>query len=162
MINKARQFALLHHGDQQYGDHPYIVHLGAVAALVEAYGDTAVVIAYLHDVVEDTGVTMAAVEVEFGSFVASCVGILTDEVGADRKERKSRTYAKMAGVSGELDLALVVKAADRLANVRACVADKNVRLLGVYRGEHEVFTRSVYRQGLCDELWDELDSLIKP
>ncbi len=148
---KAHAFAFLHHGDQHYGDHPYIVHLDAVAALVEAYGD-AVVIAYLHDVVEDTGVTLADVEVEFGKLVADCVGILSDEPGVDRKERKSRTYAKMAGVSGELELALVVKVADRLANVRACVADKNVRLLGVYRGEHEVFRRSVYREGLCDEL----------
>ncbi len=162
MKQKARDCALLHHGDQQYGHQPYVAHLDAVAALLEAYGDVAVVIAYLHDVVEDTDVTMTDVEVEFGNFVASCVAILTDEPGVDRKERKSGTYAKMAGVSGGLELALVVKAADRLANVRACVADKNVRLLGVYRSEHEVFRRSVYREGLCDELWGELDSLIKP
>jgi len=158
---KARDYALLHHGDQQYGGHSYIVHLDAVADLVRPYGGIAVVIGCLHDVVEDTDVTVDQIEVEFGKLVADCVGILTDEAGADRQERKRKTYAKMAGVSGDLELALVVKAADRLANVRACVDDKNGRLLGVYRSEHMVFKQSVYRQGLCNGFWDELDNLIK-
>jgi len=148
MKNKARDFALLHQEDQQHGDHSYIVHLYAVAALAVACVDTAVVIACLHDVVEDTDVTMADVEVEFGNFVASCVAILTDETGVARKESKLKTYAKMAGDCGDLQLALLVKAADRLANVRACVADKNVRLLGVCRSEHEVF-RGAYTVKGC-------------
>ncbi len=160
MKQKARAFALLHHGDQRYGTHPYIHHLEAVAVLASPYGADAVVIAMLHDVIEDTCVTKADVEVEFGKCVADCVEILTDEEGVDRADRKTKTYKKMAGVSGELELALVVKVADRLANVRSCVADNNVRLLGVYRSEHEVFRRSVYRAGLCDLLWDELQYLV--
>ena len=59
-----------------------------------------------------------------------------------------------------LELALIVKAADRLANVRACVADGNQRLLEVYRSEHPTFSRAAYRPSLCDTLWAELDSLL--
>jgi (p)ppGpp synthase/HD superfamily hydrolase len=82
---KARKFALKHHGEQKYGEHPYIVHLDAVANLVQQYGEAAVVIAYLHDVVEDTNVSIREIEKEFGALVADCVAVLTDEPGEDRK-----------------------------------------------------------------------------
>jgi len=119
------------------------------------------VVAYLHDVVEDTEVTVEQVSAEFGELVASCVAILSDEPGQDRKDRKAKTYKKMAAVSGEQELALIVKALDRLANVRACVLDNHERLLAVYKTEHSVFKQSVYRAGLCESLWDELNRIIE-
>jgi (p)ppGpp synthase/HD superfamily hydrolase len=123
-----------------------------VADLVRVYGDIAVVIAYLHDIVEDTDVTLAYIESEFGLFVSECVGILTDESGVDRIERKTKTYQKMSRVTGDHELALVVKVADRLANVTACINAGDEVRLNVYRSEQEVFERSVYRVGLCDDL----------
>ncbi len=164
MKTKAREFALKHHGEQKYGEHPYVVHLDAVAELVQQYGEPAVVIAYLHDVVEDTDVRLRDIEKEFGRLIADCVAVLTDEPGEDRKERKAKTYAKMARVCGETEIALLVKAADRLANMRACVADKKERLLRVYEVEYLVFKEAVYRPGICDEIWAELAELntVKP
>ena len=141
MMEEAREFAVRRHGDQKYGDHPYSVHLDAVARISKDYGDTAGTIAYLHDVVEDTDVTVSEIELKFGKLVADCVAILTDEPGKNRKERKSKTYAKMAAVSGETQIALIVKAADRLANMRSCVAANHQRLLSVYKKEHSVFRR---------------------
>jgi (p)ppGpp synthase/HD superfamily hydrolase len=156
----AREYAIKHHADQMYGIHPYIVHLDAVADLVRVYGDIAVVIAYLHDIVEDTGVTVADIKYEFGCFVSECVAILTDESGADRNERKSKAYQKMSQVTGEHELALIVKVADRLANVTACINDGDEDRLNMYRSEQEVFERSVYRDGLCDVFSQELDEII--
>lgn len=118
------------------------------------------VIAYLHDTVEDTDVTVTAIEEEFGALVSSCVDLLTDEAGANRKERKAKTYANLATVRGPNELALVVKAADRLANVRACIADGRESLWRLYREEHPVFRQAAYRIGLCDSLWIELDLLL--
>lgn len=158
---KAREFALKHHGEQKYGEHPYIVHLDAVAELVQGYGETAAVIAYLHDVVEDTDVTLSEISKKFGALIADCVAVLTDEPGKDRKERKERTYRKMAQVAGKTEIALVVKSADRLANMRACLADGKERLLAVYKEEHPAFEKAVYRPGLCDEIWVELTELTK-
>ena len=76
-------------------------------------------------------------------------------------ERKAVTYARLAKVSGATELALVVKAADRLANVRCCVADQRRRLWEVYRNEHPCFRQAAYRDGLCEPLWTELDALLQ-
>ncbi len=158
--DQARAFAVAAHGAQRYGEHPYAHHLDAVAEIVRPFGESAVVAAYLHDTVEDTQATLDDIESRFGAHVAACVALLTDQPGANRQERKARTYAKLAQVSGVLESALVVKAADRLANVRACVRDGNTRLLGVYRGEHDAFRRAAHRQDLCEPLWSELDTLL--
>lgn len=160
MQQKARSFAIAAHGNQKYGDRPYSFHLDAVANLAEPYGEEAMLVAYLHDTAEDTTATGQEIESTFGSKIAACVSLLTNEPGANRKERKARTYAKLAGVCGPNELALVVKAADRLANVRACVEDRKRSLWELYRSEHQVFRSAAYRRGLCDPLWVELDSLL--
>lgn len=160
MHDLARSFAIASHGDQRYGDRPYSYHLDAVAALVAPYGSEAVAVAYLHDVAEDTGVSIEEIEQGFGARVAACVALLTDEPGENRKERKTKTYAKLARVHGPNELALIVKAADRLANVRACVLDRKLGLWTMYRTEHAAFRNSAYRKDLCEPLWAELDSLL--
>ncbi|MBF2052831.1 MAG: bifunctional (p)ppGpp synthetase/guanosine-3',5'-bis(diphosphate) 3'-pyrophosphohydrolase [Candidatus Sericytochromatia bacterium] len=156
MKDLARAFAIERHGGQLYGDQPYSVHLDAVARLAAPYGEQAEVIACLHDVVEDTDTPLSEIEARFGPFVAACVGILTDEAGAGRPTRKARTYTKMAAVSGPESLALVVKAADRLANVEACVAGQQQTLLEKYCREQAAFYQAAYRPGLCDSLWESL------
>lgn len=161
-VQQAREFALEYHADQLYGDAPYAVHLDAVAELVAPYGEDALVVAYLHDVLEDTEAERDDLDAEFGAFIAQCVSVLTDEPGDTRQLRKRLTWRKMSKVSGKLELALLVKAADRLANVRACVADANQTLLKRYREEHPNLKAAAYRPGLCDPLWEELDRLLKP
>ena len=64
-IHQANTFAIRAHGNQQYGDKPYVVHLDAVAELLTKYGETAQIIAYLHDVIEDTEITYTDVKNEF-------------------------------------------------------------------------------------------------
>lgn len=161
MLEDARRFAIEAHGNQRYGERPYSYHLDAVAALLAPYGEQAQVIGYLHDVVEDTEVGAPEVQARFGDQVAACVSLLTDEPGADRKERKTKTYAKLAQVAGPTELALVVKAADRLANVRACIADRKRSLWELYRSEHPAFRAAAYREGICEPLWSELDTLLR-
>ena len=159
-VLEARAFALAAHGDQRYGTHPYSHHLDAVAAILEPYGKTAQIVGYLHDTLEDTSATRAEVARRFGEHVADCVDILTDEPGPDRKSRKTLTYAKMSKVEGDTSLALIVKVADRLANVRACRDHDNHDMLAKYRNEHGAFRPAVHRPGLCDDLWDALERLL--
>jgi (p)ppGpp synthase/HD superfamily hydrolase len=160
-VQRARSFALRVHGAQKYGDKPYVFHLDQVVALLQDYGEDAQVIGYLHDAVEDTEATVGEVRREFGALVAECVDLVSDVPGPDRKTRKEKTYARLAGVSGAHELALIVKAADRLANVRTCVRENNRKLLKVYQLEHPTFYRSAYRAGLCDEFWAELNQLLQ-
>ncbi len=56
-------------------------------------------------------------------------------------------------------LALTVKAADRLANLTECQQGR-CHKLEMYRGEHGAFKQAAYRPGLCDELWHRIDAII--
>lgn len=158
-VKNARIFAKAAHGEQKYGDEPYMVHLDAVAGILAPYGKTAQIVGYLHDTVEDTAVTCHNIMDHFGAHVATVVDLVTDCEGQNRKERKAKTNRKLASVTPEYHAALVVKAADRLANVRAS-AKGNKGLLSMYRKEHAAFKDAVYREGLAPELWEELDRLL--
>ncbi|MEM7156795.1 MAG: HD domain-containing protein [Myxococcota bacterium] len=164
-IERARAFADQAHGDQRYGDEPYVAHLDEVAGIVRTVAEhdpELVIMAYLHDVVEDTEVTLADVGQHFGEGVMGCVDLLTDSPGRNRKERKAATYARLARVeAGPLARALVVKVADRLANVRRCRRDGNRGLLAMYRKEHATFRAAAHRDGVVSEWWSELDRALE-
>lgn len=159
-MNDARRFAEERHGSQRYGNDPYVVHLDAVASLVRDYGDTAVTVAYLHDIVEDTCTTVSEIRAAYGDLVADCVALLTDPPGKNRKERKAELHDRLAAVTGELKLALIIKTADRLANLQACVDNRNASLLEMYRREYPAFRRAAYRAGQCEELWNRISALL--
>ncbi len=72
---------------------------------------------------------------------------------------KSATYKKMALVEGEEELALLVKAADHLANMRACIPIEDEGFLNMYKSEHEVFHKAVCRPNLCDDIWNEIEKI---
>lgn len=157
----ARAFALAAHGDQMYGDRPYSAHLDAVAALLAPFGESAQVVGYLHDVAEDTPVTLGEIRAAFGDLAAECVALVTDPPDSTRRERKLASHAKLAAVPADspLALALVVKAADRLANLRASAPGGAGSKFDMYRREHAEFRAAAYRPGLCDGLWAEIDAL---
>jgi len=159
MKNKARVFAVKAHGEQRYGEFPYSVHLDEVANIASEYGEQAEVVAFLHDVVEDTDIGVEEIRESFGSLVAACVSILSDEPGETRKIRKAATYKKMAMVEGDEELALLVKAADRLANMRACIRINDQEFLNMYKSEHDTFRSAAYRPGLCESIWEEIDKI---
>ncbi|MBV1861611.1 MAG: HD domain-containing protein [Nannocystaceae bacterium] len=162
-MTTARAFAAEAHGTQTYGSEPYVVHLDAVAALVPDEPDLRAV-AYLHDVLEDTDVEQHTLAQRFGPEVAEAVALVTDPQAPNRRARKAKLHARLSvlGVDSPASaLALHVKVADRLANVRCCTQSGDPRLM-VYRQEHEEFRPAAYRAGLCDALWDELDALLRP
>jgi (p)ppGpp synthase/HD superfamily hydrolase len=162
-VKKAREMAVKAHGQQMYGTHPYVVHLDMVAELVRPFGEEAEVVAYLHDTLEDTALPHEEVGNAFGPLVRACVEAMTDSKGATRKERKNATYERLGAITAEepVSLALLVKAADRLANVRSCVKDGNESLLAMYRGENEAFRAAVLRAGLNEAMVTEIDEIVR-
>jgi (p)ppGpp synthase/HD superfamily hydrolase len=165
-VTSAREYACAAHGAQRYGELPYSFHLDAVAALLARFGPTHQVVGYLHDVLEDTTADAEDISRRFGPLVAACVCLLTDAPGPTRHERKVATYARLGAVeaASEEAIALVVKTADRLANVRHCVSGVggDREMLETYRREHDAFRAAVRRPGLADDLWPELDALLAP
>lgn len=164
MINPivvAREVAARYHGSQIYGDQPYIYHLEQVERIVAYEGESARVLALLHDVLEDTHCTKRdLIEWGFTGYLVECVSLLTDEYAPSRKERKRLTNEKLSKVSGVHELALIVKAADRLANVRHSSRGGNNKYLAMYKKEYPAFKVAAYREGLCDKIWEELDALL--
>jgi (p)ppGpp synthase/HD superfamily hydrolase len=160
----AKDFAFKAHADHAYGEHPYSVHLEEVAELVREVDPSPLAedVAYLHDVLEDCDHTKDELEELFGADVADAVHCVTDPPGHNRKTRKQRLHGILAGLDPKVDpfrVALLVKAADRLANVRSCVKLGDKRL-GMYRKEHPTFRIATFREGICDVIWTELDELL--
>ena len=159
-MTSSRDFALAAHGQQMYGDQPYIFHLDQVAALATQFGQTAIDVAHLHYTIEDAGIRFERLVEQFGSLTARCVALVTDPPGANRKERKVKLNARLALVSGELEIALVVKICDRLCNARNSIERERRSLWQMNHDEHADFRVAVFRPGLCDHLWAELDEVL--
>lgn len=129
VIEKARVFATAAHAAvkhvRKYTGDPYIVHPVEVARIVASVpGSTPDMIAaaYLHDVVEDTGVTIEVILGEFGADIATLVGWLTDvskPEDGNRAVRKARDREHSAAAPAE---AQTVKLADLISNSRSIVA----------------------------------------
>lgn len=119
---RAQEFATKAHGAigqrRKYTGDPYIVHPGAVVCLVKTIPHTEemVAAAWLHDVVEDTGVPLARIYEEFGEIVGMLVGMVTDvsrpEDGS-RAVRKALDRVHLASASPE---AKSIKLADLIDN----------------------------------------------
>jgi len=173
----AYEFAEKAHGAQLYGTEPYMVHLREVVGVLEEYGYTTTphrrnleptvsAIGYLHDVLEDTVTTKQQLIDVFGSYIADCVELVTDPKGGNRKERKLLANQKLRAINspGPYTVALIVKAADRLANLRRSeIAWENgdQGKLKMYRKEHTEFLQAAFRLGLCDNIWLEMDSIFE-
>ena len=135
----ARDFATAAHGEQKYGDKPYVAHLSAVRAVLSDFGfegDLGVA-AWLHDVLEDTPTTAAQLELMFGSAVTRLVFAVTGQ-GRNRKERNEDVYNKL----GDFPMAVVLKLADRIANAETSAKD-NPKLHAMYCKEYPDFRRKL-------------------
>jgi (p)ppGpp synthase/HD superfamily hydrolase len=114
--------------------------------------------AWLHDSLEDTALTRGEVESRFGSGVAELVWRVTDEPGASRKERKVATYQK----TRQTEASVILKLADRIANVEAAIANHSV-LLRMYSREQADFKNALQPASashLAARMWSHLDQLL--
>jgi (p)ppGpp synthase/HD superfamily hydrolase len=101
------------------GGIPYIEHPKAVAELLAEHGWTEEVLAaaLLHDVIEDSEMTLDDLEGKFGDPVTALVGALSDnETIADWIERKREHRERVSTAGPE---ALAIYGADKLTNARA-------------------------------------------
>lgn len=158
-MSRARLYAVRAHGDQRYGDSPYVVHLDAVVSILLRFGHgdhETVAAGYLHDVLEDTSRERRDLVLEFGEVVASLVDACTDGRGASRRERKERPFRLIPRTPGSL----LVKLADRIANVESAARGRP-GLLAMYRKEHPEFEKRLRGPSVAEPMWDHLRSLLE-
>lgn len=129
LIERAYQRAeMAHAGQFRHSKEPYFTHCVAVAhILAEMNLDAeAIAAALLHDVVEDTKVTLEELRDEFGPAVARIVDGVSKLASIDIKvDKSSRTadreleyFRKMMLAMGDDVRVVLVKLADRLHNMR--------------------------------------------
>jgi (p)ppGpp synthase/HD superfamily hydrolase len=125
VVERARVFATAAHAAvaqlRKYTNEPYIVHPAEVVSIVRTVPHTPAMLAaaYLHDVVEDTGVTLETVRAEFGDEVADLVGWLTDVSRPDHGNRAARKAVDRAHTAAAPAAAQTVKVADIISNTRS-------------------------------------------
>lgn len=159
IIEKARLFAIKAHGDQKYGDHPYVKHLDDVVGVLTRYETEDLVIAagYLHDTIEDTDTMFDDIFNEFGRHVARWVWAVSSLQGRNRKEKIEYTYPKILAGGREV---MAIKLADRIANVTHSKLH-NHGMLEMYQGEYDYFKSFLCIPGELKEMWAELDVIMQ-
>ncbi len=124
MIRKAFDMALESHKDmRRKSGEPYIYHPIAVAQIAAeeiGLGTTSIVCALLHDVVEDTDVSLDDIEREFGKKVAMIIDGLTKISGVfdTNSSLQAENFRKMLLTLADDVRVILIKLADRLHNMR--------------------------------------------
>ena len=88
IYKEARMVAVKSHSNQDYdGIFPYEKHIDDVIDVLKRFGFSGkyIVAGYLHDVMEDNGLSYKKIKTHFGVEVAEMVYCVTDELGRDRE-----------------------------------------------------------------------------
>lgn len=165
MIARAEAFAIAAHAavDQRrkYTNEPYIVHPRAVVGIVQAchaHVWQQVVVAWLHDTVEDTGVTNEDIVSVFGRDIAFGVWNLTnvDKTAGNRAARHQMNCDRLKDAP---NWAKTVKVADIYDNA-ASIAKYDPAYAPQYLKEKEDAMLSL--RGADDILWQlTMDLILK-
>ncbi len=122
---KALDFASEFHRDQRRATkEEFISHPAEVAKILaeelQIYDPVVLTAALLHDVVEDSSVTVDDIEDLFGKEVKEVVDACTklDQMGLDRRSTTYLTHSKLFDRASTRVEVLLVKLADRLHNIR--------------------------------------------
>lgn len=163
-IQRAYLFAnKAHAGQTRKSGEPYIVHPISVANILVSLGmDTdSVVSALLHDVVEDTPVTLEEIQNEFGNTVAQIINGLTklSKIGFKTKEEHQAENIRRMLIATNKDIrVLIIKLADRLNNIRTLSAMYPQKQRDIARETMEIYAPLAHRLGIR-QVKEELEDL---
>jgi len=142
VVERAARFAQAAHESidqrRKYTDEPYIVHPRAVAGIVAGVieDEQMIAAAWLHDVVEDTPVTIDEIEAEFGLHIACLVDDLTDVAHKSAGSRRQRLAINREHTSRAEPRAKSIKLADVIDNL-SDIVNRNPDFAPKYLSEKE-------------------------
>ena len=170
-IERAYAMARSAHADQKRATgEPYIIHPVAAALTVVNLGmDTdTVCAALLHDVVEDTSVTLEEVKKEFGPDVATMVdGVtkLSKIKFVSKEEAQAENVRKMMIAMAKDVRVIIVQLADRLHNMRTIDAKPMDKQRRTAHETMEIYAPLAHRLGIrsiMEELEDRCIRILDP
>ena len=164
LIKRAYDFAREKHGDQlRHSGEPYIIHPVQVAYILATLGLDASTIsaALLHDVIEDTDVTLQNLAKEFSEEIASMVDGVT-KLGqlnySSKEEEQVENYRKMFLAMGKDIRVILIKLSDRLHNMRTLKYLTRERQIANARETMDLYAPLANRLGMYSLKW-ELEDL---
>jgi len=164
LITKAYNIAEeAHRPQKRRSGEPYFVHVSAVAHILAEIGmDTETVIAgLLHDVVEDTPITLPEIEQQFGAIIKQLVDGVTkidDKTSNNQKMTEAQYLQKTVRAMTNDVRVIVIKLCDRLHNMRTLGALKPHRQKEISQETLQLFTPLAAQLGMW-ELKSELEQL---
>jgi len=159
LLERAFLFASeAHEGQQRRSGEPFIAHpVGVARVLAELHlDDTTLAAALLHDVVEDTNVTVEEVRAEFGEEITRLVeGVtkLTRIHFQSREQAQAENYRKMIVAMAQDPGVILIKLADRLHNMRTIEYLGKQKQLQKARETLEVYAPLAHRLGIHTIKW---------
>lgn len=154
-IRKAFEMAVdAHKTMRRKSGEPYILHPLAVAQICGeeiGLGATSIICALLHDVVEDTDITLDIIELNFGPKVARIIDGLTKIAGVFEQQDKSiqaENFKKLLLTLSDDVRVILIKLADRLHNMRTLDSMSEKSQLKIASETQYVYAPLAHRLGL--------------
>ncbi len=166
LIRKAFDIAVEAHKDvRRKSGEAYIFHPVAVARIVAeeiGLGTTSIVCALLHDVVEDTDMTISDIEMLFGDRVALIIDGLTKISGAFEQNASSsiqaENFRKVILTLADDVRVILIKIADRLHNMRTLESMRRDKQLKIASETLYIYAPLAHRLGIYN-IKSELEDL---
>lgn len=164
LITKAIEFAYnAHSGQKRKSGEPYIIHPLEVARILSKIemDEDAIAACIMHDVVEDTEVTVEQIKEEFNEDIAALVdgvtklGLLQFET---REEQHAESIRKMIIAMAKDIRVMLIKLADRLHNMRTLQYMPEDKQQAVARETLDIYAPISHRLGIS-AIENELEDL---
>lgn len=166
LLRRAFEISVDAHKDmRRKSGEPYILHPLAVARIVVeeiGLGVTSSICALLHDVVEDTEMTLQDIEAEFGSSYAKIIDGLTKisnvvDLKADTTVQ-AENFRKILLTLADDPRVILIKLGDRLHNMRTLDSMSREKQLKISSETTYIYSPLAHRLGLY-EIKSELEDL---
>jgi len=165
-IRQAYELAVDAHSRQRRkSGEPYIFHPIAVAKICAEeikLGPTAIICALLHDVVEDTPVTLEDIRKQFGFRIAKIVDGLTKlDAAYNAESPQAENFRKVLSTLVHDVRVVLIKMADRLHNMRTLGAMPRHKQLKIAAETSYIYAPLAHRLGLYNIKTEYLDLCMK-
>ena len=144
-----------HKGQYRRSGEDYITHPLAVANILASVhmDHQSLMVAMLHDVIEDTGISKTAISDQFGKTVAEIVDGVSKLAKIEyesQAEKQAKNFQKMALAMAKDLRVIVVKLSDRLHNMRTLGAMPPEKKRRIAKETLEIYAPIAHRLGMND------------